>query len=337
MNVLRPDALLALLALPLLLAFGWWAAQRAGERREALLGRLADALAPGFSRWRRLLRDGLVVAATGLVLLALSGPLYGTWLREVQQRGVDVMVVLDTSRSMLAQDVRPNRLERAKREVRGLLTKLVGHRLGLVTFAGDARVVCPLTDDANTFRTFLDDVDTTSNGTGGTAIGEGLEVALDSFDEEHPTQSVLVLLTDGEDMQSDPPPQEVAYQALARGVPVHVVAFGTEEGGTIPVPNPRGAPTDLRDAEGATVVTRVTRQAEGVLETVAGISGGAFLSAARTPFPLDEIFEKRIAVMEGVSRASSVREEGIDRFQWALAGALVCLALAHGMRDGRPT
>lgn len=333
MSFLRPDLMALLLALPVLGVLAVWAAGRAERRRAALLGRLADALAPGFSRWRRLGRDGLLCAGLGLALVALSGPLFGTWMRDVQQRGVDVMVVLDTSRSMLAEDLPPTRLERAKREVRGLLTKLLGHRVGLVTFAGNARAICPLTHDASTFRLFLDDVDSASNATGGTAIGEGLEVALDAFDDDFPNEAVILLLTDGEDHDSDPPPDEVAYQALAKGVPIHVVSFGTAEGGFVPVPNPRGGVTLLRDKDGEFVRTTPN---EGLLERIAGISGGSFLSADRVPFPLDEIFDKRIAVMEGVTRASSVREEGIDRFQWALALCLVCVALAQVLRDGRP-
>jgi len=330
-SFLRPQLLVYLLALPALLALAFWAVARARARREALLGAQAEALAPGFTRLGRLLRDGLVIVGTGLVLLALAGPLYGTWLKEVQQRGVDVMIVLDTSRSMLAQDVAPSRLERAKREVRGLITRLAGHRVGLVTFAGDARSLCPLTHDASTLRLFLDDVDSSSNATGGTAIGEGLEQALDAFDEEHPAETVIVLLTDGEDHDSDPAPDQVAYQARARGVPIHVVAFGSEQGGYVPVPNLRGGSTLLKDSEGQLVRTTPD---EDLLEQIAGISEGSFLSASRTPFPLDEIFEKRIAVMEGVTRASSLREEGIDRFQWALVAALLCLGLAHGLRDG---
>jgi Ca-activated chloride channel family protein len=330
-SFLRPELLLGLLGLPLLLALAMWAAGRAQSRREQLLGALADALAPGFTRLRRIARDGLALVGTGLVVLALAGPLYGTWMKEVQQRGVDVMIVLDSSRSMLAEDVRPSRLERAKREVRGLLSRLAGHRVGLVTFAGDARSVCPLTHDASTVRLFLDDVDTASNATGGTAIGEGLETALDAFDDEYPAESVILLLTDGEDHDSDPAPDQIAYEALARGVPIHVVAFGTAQGGAVPIPNPRGGATELRGADGEVVITRPD---ENLLEQISGISQGSFLSAARTPFPLDEIFDKRIAVMEGVTRASSVREEGIDRFQWALALAILCLGLAHGLRDG---
>lgn len=310
-----------LVAVPVLLG-ALWSVGIARRRRLRLLGQMAGALAPGFSTSRRLLRDGLAAVALMLLVVALSGPLIGTAVQQVQRRGVDVMVVLDTSRSMLAEDIKPSRLERAKREIRGLLENMVGDRVGLITFSGDARRVCPLTHDASTFRMFLDDIDTTSNGLGGTAVGEGLELALDSFDEEYPSEAVIVLLTDGEDLTSDPPPSQIAYEARARGIPIYVVAFGTEEGGTIPVRDARGRVSAVKNPDGTVVVSRPN---EDLLETIAGIADGAFLSAERTPFPLDELYAKRIAVMEGVTRGSSTREEGVDRYQWALMIALACL------------
>lgn len=319
-----PDRLLWLLALLPLLAYAGWAVARATRRRERLLGGLAAALCPGFSSARRLLRDGLLLLAVGLVIVAWAGPLFGTRVREVTRRGVDVMIVLDTSRSMLADDVRPNRLARAKREVRGLLDRLGGDRVGLVTFAGDARRIVPLTHDAATFALFLDDVDTFSNRTGGTAIGEGLEVALDSFDEDYPAEAVIVLLTDGEDHASDPPAREVAYQARAREIPIHVVAFGTEEGGTIRVPDGRRGSFALTDENGDVVVSRPD---EDALREIADVGNGAFLSSERTAFPLDELYEKRIAVMRGEERKSRQAEESIERYQWPLALALVALGV----------
>ncbi len=334
MSFKDPSSLVWLLAALPIVGWGLLQLATARRRREQLLGSMADALAPGFSAPRRVVRDGLAALALSLMVVALSGPLVGTSLREVQRRGVDVMVVLDTSRSMLAEDLAPSRLERAKREVRGLLENMVGDRVGLVTFAGDARRICPLTHDATTFRLFLDDVDTLSNGLGGTAVGEGLELALDSFDEEYPAEAVIVLLTDGEDHASDPPPGEIAYEARARGIPIHVVALGTEEGSVLSVMDSRGRQNVLRDNAGEPVLSRPDFD---LLETIAGIADGAFLSAERTPFPLDELYAKRIAVMEGVTRGSATREEGIDRFQWALVAALLCLGVRSVMHDRRPS
>ncbi len=334
MSFAQPQ-LLPWLAVPLLLlALAALAAARAQARRREFFGAQAARLAPGFSRGRRLLRDGLLLASMALVVAALARPELGEWLREVRQRGVDVMVVLDTSRSMLASDVPPTRLQRAQREIRALLGRLRGDRVGLVSFAGDARILCPLTADPTSFRIFLDDVDTTTNALGGTAVGEGLERALDALAEGAEGARVIVLLTDGEDHASDPAPTEVAYRALAMGVPVHVITFGTEEGSEIPVRRDDGAVDVVRDAQGRPVISRPD---EELLERIAGIAGGACLSAARTAFPMDELWDKRIGVMEGVTRASSLRKEGVNRFQWALVLALAALGVRALLPDrGRP-
>ena len=332
MTFQHPALLLWIGACVAALLFAAWGVRRAAARRQELFGAQAAALAPRFSAGRRLLRDGLLCAAAGLCVAALAGPQLGTWTREVQQRGVDIMVVLDTSRSMLARDVAPTRLERAQREVRGLLDRLHGDRIGLVTFAGDARVICPLTSDPTTFRLFLDDVDTTTNALGGTAVGAGLKLALDSFDPKVAGARVIVLLTDGEDHASDPPATEVAYRARAMGVPVHVVAFGTAEGSELTVRDDRGQLDVVRDEKGQPVISRPD---EDLLERIASIGNGSFLSASRTPFPLDEVWEKRIAVMEGVTHNSSSRQEGVNRFQWALALALLLLGTRAVLPDGR--
>ncbi|GJM22848.1 MAG: membrane protein [Planctomycetota bacterium] len=328
MKLSRPEMLFVLFALLPLVGLVIWAGMRAARRRTRLLGGMASSLLPQFSVGKRSVRDALALLAFASLTVGLAGPLVGKEMREVERRGVDVMVVLDTSRSMLARDLQPSRLERAKREVRGLLELLAGDRMGIVTFAGDARRVTPLTHDANTLRLFLDDIDTTTNSLGGTAVGEGLELALETFDEKGTAEAVIVLLTDGEDHTSDPAPTEIAFKARARGVPVHVVAFGTREGGQIPVLDGRQV---LRDAEGQVVISRPDHR---LLEQIAGTSQGAFLSAETTAFPLDEIFAKRIATMPGVARAQRLREQGVDRFQWAVLLALGCLALRAGLRDG---
>lgn len=333
MTFADPQLLLWLAVPAALVPFAAWAALRAAARRRAFLGAQAARLAPRFSRGRRLLRDGLAAGAIGLLVAALARPLHGEWLREVHQRGVDVMVVLDASRSMLAPDLAPSRLERAKREVQALLGHLRGDRVGLVSFSGDARLLCPLTSDPTSFRVFLDDVDSTSVGRGGTAVGEGLEQALDALEQAAEGARVIVLLTDGEDHDSDPPPDQVAYRALALGVPVHVIAFGTPAGSQIPLRLPDGRLDVVRDADGQPVVTRPD---EALLERIAGISGGAYLSADGAPFPMDELWDKRIALMEGVTRASSLRTEGINRYQWAVVAALLALGLRALLPDGRP-
>ncbi len=332
MSFADPQQLVWLAVPVVLVPFAAWAVARAAARRREFFGPQAARLAPRFSRSRRLLRDGLLAGALALLVAALARPEHGQWMREVNLRGVDVLVVLDTSRSMLATDLAPDRLERAKREVRALLDRLRGDRAGLVAFSGDARLVCPLTSDPSSFRVFLDDLDSNSLGRGGTAVGEGLEQALDALEDAAEGARVVVLLTDGEDHDSDPPPDQVAYRALALGIPVHVIAFGTAEGSTIPVRLDDGDTDVVRDQDGQPVISAPN---EPLLASITGITGGAFVSAERTPFPMDELWDKRIAVMEGVTRASSLRSEGVNRYQWALVAALAVLSLRTLLPDGR--
>lgn len=335
----RPDVLLWLFALVPLVAWSVWSVARARRRRAALLGDMADTLAPGFSGRRRIVRDAFGLAAVGLAIVALAEPQYLTRLREIERRGVDVMIVLDTSRSMLAGDLTPSRLERAKREIRGLMTELEDGRagavqfsIGLVTFAGDARRISPLTRDPQSFRLLLDEVDTNTNSKGGTAVGEGLALALDAFDPDSPSPAVVVLLTDGEDHMSDPSPLDIALRAKVDRVPIHVVAFGTPEGSRIP--NPDAGVDGGRWITGADGEPHVSIPDFALLEELAERSGGAYLPAHETAFPLVEIWQKRMAVMEGVTRATSSREEGINRYQWALALALLCLGLRGVVAEG---
>src|SRR5262249_12373592 len=154
-------------------------------------------------------------------------------------------------------------------------------------------LICPLTSDPTSFRVSLDDVDTNTNALGGTAIGEGLEKALDALKEGAEATRVVVLLTDGEDHDSDPPATEGAYKARALGIPVHVIAFGSPDGSTIQVRGDDGSVDVVKDKDGQPVISRPD---EDLLEKLAGIGGGAFLSAARTPFPMDEVWDKRIAL-----------------------------------------
>jgi len=328
----RPEVLAWLAAPVALLLFALFAVPRAARRRQRFFGGQAERLAPGFSPARRRLRDALAAGALLLCVAGLARPVWGEWLREVSQRGVDVMVVLDTSRSMLSDDLQPSRLERARREVRALADRMRGDRIGLVTFAGDARLICPLTSDPDSFERFLDEVDTWTNALGGTAVGEGLQRALESLEDAGEGGArAIVLLTDGEDHASDPPPTEIAYKARAMSVPIHVIVFGTPEGGTLRAPDLQGRVDYVRDEQGQPVLSRPD---EELAQRIASIAGGAFLSAARAPFPMDEIWEKRLAAMEGVTRASSLRREPIDRYQWALCGALGLLLLRAIVRDG---
>jgi Ca-activated chloride channel family protein len=238
-------------------------------------------------------------------------------------------VCLDTSRSMLAQDLRPSRLERAKREVVGLLDLLRGDRVALVAFSGDARDVAPLTRDKGTLAGLLAHVSPDDNREGGTDLAAAIEHALALFDGRTGAHEAIVLLTDGEDLAGEGAKQ--AEEARKRGIRIFVVGVGTEAGGKIPVME-GGKAAFLRDPDGNEVVTKLERAS---LERLARSTGGEFLSAEQSPTPLEDLYRARVARIEGREIESGERRVPYDRYQWPLALGLLCLLAELGLGDRR--
>jgi len=280
------------------------------------------------------LRTGLRLALScaGLFLLGFSllGPVRGYTTRQTIRRGLDIVACIDTSRSMLAQDLRPDRLERAKREVRGLLEHLRGDRCALVAFSGDAREVAPLTHDRTTLSALLDHVSTDDNQVGGTDLAAALQHSLDMFDGRTGAHEAICLLTDGEDLEGHA--AELAARAAERGIRVFVVGVGTEAGGKIPFVGADGREGFLRGPDGEEVVSRLDGES---LRKIAEATGGAYLSVEMSPTPLEELYDAKIATLEGREFESGERRVPHDRFQWTLALAVACMLVEVGLRERR--
>ena len=274
----------------------------------------------------------LAFACIGFFLLGISllGPVRGYTTRETVRRGLDIVVCIDTSRSMLAQDMRPNRLERAKREVRGLLERLRGDRIGLVAFSGDAREVAPLTHDRATLTALLDYVTHDDNRRGGTDLAAALQHALDLFDGRSGSHEAVCLLTDGEDLEGRA--AELASQAAERGIRVFLVGLGTEAGGKIPFTDARGQEGFLRGPDGEEVVTRLDGDS---LKKIADETGGAYLSVEMSPTPLEDLYTARMATLEGRELEGGERRVPHDRYQWPLFLAILCMLFEVGLRERR--
>ncbi len=324
---LRPEDLAWLGSVPVLFGIGAWgiSARRRGLRR-LVSPRHLQRFSPGRSSWTPLCRLLLAVAAAFFLALSLVGPVRGYSLREVERKGLDIVVCIDTSRSMLVEDLRPNRLERAKREVTGLLEKLKGDRVAVLAFAGDVRQVAPLTHDRNTLGSFIETLSPRDNLIGGTNIGAALESALELFDGRTGSHEAIVLLTDGEDLTGEG--QSVAERAAERGIRVYVVGMGTSEGGKIS----DGSSGFIRDEAGAEVVSSLDGS---TLEAIADSTGGAYLSASRSALPLEELYDKRMSKLE--ARALWAGRERIphDRYQWPLVLALCCMLAESSLRERR--
>lgn len=326
-ELLYPVALWWALLAPLLFALALWGWRRRTLERDRLIAaHLQARVLGGYSRNRALARVLLASAATILIAIALIGPVSGFSLRDVQRKGLDLVLCVDTSRSMLVQDLKPDRLTRARREVVGFLEKLQGDRAALLAFSGDVRDVAPLTHDRSTLGIFVNTLNPEDNVKGGTDIGAVLDRALSLFDGRTGAHEAIVLLTDGEDLEGKG--LEVAKTARERNIRIYVVGMATEAGGKIP----DGARGFVRDENGAEVVSKLGQDS---LVAIANETGGAYIAADSSPTPLEELFAKRISKLEGRQLFAGKERIPHDGYQLPLALAAVCMLVEAGLRERR--
>jgi Ca-activated chloride channel family protein len=320
-------ALGALVLVPAVALFLAWALR---ERERALAtfveAALLPTVVPDLDRRRRRLRAGLVVAAVAAIAVALGGPMWGFHWEEVRREGIDLVVALDTSKSMLATDVAPNRLARAKLAVEDLLAELKGDRIGLVAFAGSAFVECPLTLDRNAFRESLQAVEVGLIPRGGTNLTIALATGLDAFEGHQGSHQALVLITDGEDHEGSL--DDAIKQATERGVKVFTVGIGTAEGELIPA---EGGGF-LKDRKGQVVKSRL---GEETLKKIALDTGGVYLHAAGTDLGLAGLYRDHIATMEKRELASTLERRYEHRYQIPLGLAALLLLVEAFLGDRR--
>jgi Ca-activated chloride channel family protein len=298
MNLEHPTVLQLLWLLPGVAALLVYAQRkRAAAARRFVEETMIVRLMPRLGGPRPWVRGTLIVLALALLIVAAAQPQFGVYYERVEQRGVDCFVLLDVSRSMLAEDVAPNRLERAKSDIRDLLKKLAGDRVGLIVFAGKPVLKVPLTTDEGFFNDVLDEVDTHSAPRGGTLIGDAIRKALDALPERGDRDQVLVLLTDGEDQESAP--IEAAERAADRGVKIFTVGLGdSAEGARIPVRDSSGNVQYIKE-EGK---EHWSKADQGVLRQIALTTGGAHIPAGTLAYDLGQIYEEHLA---GLTRGAN--------------------------------
>jgi Ca-activated chloride channel homolog len=323
----EPLALAALAIAPALVAFLLSARRR---RQEALAtfaaAALLPALVPDLDPRRRRARAAMLVGAVVLLIVAIGGPMWGFRWEEVHREGIDLIVAIDTSRSMLATDVKPSRMARAKLAVRDLLMELHGDRIGLVAFAGRAFVQCPLTLDYGAVAESLDAIDVGIIPKGGTALAEAIDTALDAFEGREGKHQAIILITDGEDHEGKV--KEASARASERGVKIFTVGLGTTEGELIP--NESGG--FVKDRNGQVVKSRLD---EETLKHIAVDSGGVYLHATGASLALGDLYRDYIATLEKREVASTLERRYDQRYQVPLALALLLLVLESLIGDRR--
>ena len=319
-----PLWLLGLLALPALAAIEAWLTRRDRERTARLVARplWTRVLRRPAERWRYV-RLGLLLAGAAGVVLALARPQWGIVREKIEREGVDVVLVLDTSGSMATEDVPPNRFFVARQALASLVARLEGDRFGLVAFEGEAYPLVPLTLDADALGLFLDTMDPGIVPSPGSSVGVGLAKGLQLFVDKDRNNKVMVLVSDGEDLEGEV--EEAVRQAKAAGVIVHAVGVGTEAGQPVPDFDRDGRRIGFKhDASGAAVVSRLN---PGTLEAVARGTGGRVFRVT----PGDPSLSGLAAAIEGMEQKSLFREYTYrrkERFQIPLGIGLLSFALA---------
>jgi len=305
----NPDFLYLLLLLPVLIIF--WIINEV--RRKKALKRFGDPglvrkLMPELSGTRPWLKFILQLVAVTSAIIILARPQFGSKLEEVKKQGVEVIIALDVSNSMLAGDIQPDRLTRAKQALTRLIDNLENDKIGLIVFAGDAYTQIPITTDYISAKMFLSSIRPDMVPKQGTAIGAAIDLGMRSFSPGEGKSKAMIIITDGENHEDEPVAK--ASEASEKGIIIHTIGIGSAEGVPIPV-MVNGRKDYLKDNEGNTVITRLD---EEILKKIAVSTGGNYVRASNTNIGLEEIFGE-IRKMKTEELESTMYTEYNDQFQ----------------------
>ena len=310
--------------LPTMILLLWWAQRR----RQSAMRRLGN---PELVRrlgaqvnWRgRHWKNALWLAAMSLLLVALARPQWGEEVQEIEREGVQVMVALDVSLSMLAEDIKPDRLSRAKLEIADLMSRLGGDEIGLVLFSGASFIQFPLTSDYTTARTFLDGARPGVISKPGTNLSDAVRTAMTGFDENSSSQRVIVLITDGEAHDADA--LAAVREAAEQGVIFYTIGFGSAEGVPIPETDSFGNPAGYKtDRDGQIVLSKLD---EATLQEIADIGNGRYFRATAAGGELDALVNELSTLQKG-ELGTQLEVHKIERFQWFLLPGLLALLVS---------
>ncbi|MBF0594397.1 MAG: VWA domain-containing protein [Candidatus Omnitrophica bacterium] len=298
----------------------WLAKMRRRRINRFVHKHLMPDVAASVSRRKHILKDVLLMLVLFFSVLALVRPQWGFEWMDVRREGLDIFIAIDTSKSMLTEDVKPNRLERTKLAVKDLVRKLKGDRVGLIAFAGSSFLACPLTTDYSGFLLSLDDISTSTIPRGGTDISKAIQEGLKGYEDVPAQYKVLVILTDGENWEGDP--LHWAKVAADRKIRIYTVGIGTREGELVRVFKENGDQDFVKDANGNFIKSRLN---ESLLKELAATTGGAYVRSGGAEFGLDYLYENQLSHLEKRNIESRVEKKYHDHFEYPLLLALLCL------------
>lgn len=319
LRLAHPFMLYLLLAIPAMIAL-YILSVRMKKKAFEKLGEwpLLLKLMPDYSGSRGLLKFILLLIAWVFLVIGLADPQTGSKLEKIKRNGIDIVFTLDVSNSMLAQDIAPNRLERAKQAINRLLDNLENDRVGLVVFAGKSYVQMPLTSDYSAAKLFLANINPGMIPTQGTAIGEAIETSAACFTKSKQSKAII-LITDGENFEDDA--VDAAQSAASNGVRVYTIGMGLPEGAPIPIFNSGVQIGFKKDRAGSTVISRLNDE---LLKEIASAGKGVYIRANNSQAGIKEVFDQ-INSLEQVEYDSKIFSDYEDRYQFFLLAALLFL------------
>ena len=315
----------------LALSFYFFQKKSTAALQEFASGRLLEKLTQGVSPRKRMIKRVILVLAVAAIFIALARPQMGFQWKEVKRKGIDILVAVDTSKSMLAEDVKPNRLERSKFGIMDFVSKLEGDRVGLLPFAGTAFLMCPLTLDYDAFRNSLETLDTEIIPQGGTDLASAIYEAETAFQNDA-NHKILVLVTDGEDLEGEA--LSAAAEAKGRGLTIYTVGVGTRAGELIPLTSGGNNGAFVKDETGQPVKSRLD---ETMLQKIAEATGGRYEPLGQQAEGLETIYQEKLSLVPKQDLAERMQRVPIERFQWPLMLALILLMAEFAISDRKRT
>ena len=311
--------------IPICIAIYIWYVYRTKKNLKKLgeLG-LINQLAPDVSKAKKNTKFILFIIGISFLILGICNLQTGSKMKDVKREGADIMVCLDVSNSMLAQDLTPNRLERSKIAIENMVNKLQGDRLGIIVFAGEAYVQLPITTDYSTAKLFLDGIDTKIVPTQGTNIADAINKAVESFGKDEGKNKAIVVITDGENNEdAKESAVDAAEEASKKNIVIHTIGVGSESG--VPIPNIIDGVVSgfKKDNQGNTIVTKLDPK---ILQDISSATNGVYVQASSADIGLDNILNK-ISELDKKQLESKMYSDYEDQFQWFLGAAFLFLAL----------